>query len=97
MKLEKIKDIILSLKLYNLDIKSHFEEFVKGYEIILPEKKVNIGENKGKNVGITNFKSFIKYLKEYFGDINKNVEITGQEPSGFVLKLFLEKIGLCWS
>ena len=97
LKLEKIKDIILSLKLYNFDIKSHFEEFVNEYEIILPEKKIDIGGNKGKNVGIANFKSFIKYLKEYIGDINENVEITGQEPSGFVLKLFLQKIGLSWS
>ena len=39
LKLEKIKEIILSLKLYNFDVKSHFEDFAKEYENILPEKK----------------------------------------------------------
>ena len=34
LKLEKIKEIILSLKLYNFDVKSHFEEFAKEYEKI---------------------------------------------------------------
>ena len=97
LKLEKIRDIIISLKLYNFDIKSHFEEFIKEYEDIFPKKKLKIEENKGVDVSITNFDVFIKKVKTYIGDINEKVEITGEEPSQFVLKLFLQKIGLNWS
>ena len=96
LKLEKIKEIILSLKLYNFDVKSHFEEFAKEYEKILPEKKLNIGENKAKDVGIITFNTFKEKIKTYIGDINAKVEITGEEPSQFVLKLFLKKIGFTW-
>ena len=97
LKLEKIKDIILSIKLYNFDIKTHFDEFVKEYEEILPEKKLCIENKKGVNAGITNFDTFVKTLKGYIGNINKNVELSREEPSQFVLKLFLEKIGLYWT
>ena len=96
LKLEKIKEIILSLKLYNFDVKSHFEEFAKEYEKILPEKKLNIGENKAKEVGIITFNYFKEKIKTYIGDINDKVEITGEKPSQFVLKLFLKTIGFTW-
>ena len=53
-------------------------------------------ENKTKDVGIITFNYFKEKIKTYIGDINDKVEITGEEPSQFVLKLFLKKIGFTW-
>ena len=39
----------------------------------------------------------MKNLKGYINNTNANVEIPGEDPSELVLKLFMEKIGLCWS
>ena len=61
------------------------------------KKKLCSKNEKEVNAGITNFDVFAKTLKGYIGSINEKVEITGEEPSQFVLKLFLEKIGLSWS
>ena len=46
LKLEKIKDIILSFKLYNFDIKTHFQNFAEENGEILPKKLLKTGEGK---------------------------------------------------
>ena len=66
------------------------------YEI-LPKKKLKTGEGKSSVAGITNFNAFVNKIKEYIGDAKENVEISGKEPSQFILQLFLKKVGLNWS
>ena len=97
LKLEKIKDIILSLKLYNFDIKTHFQNFAEENGESIPKKLLKTGEGKSSYAGIKNFNVFINKIKGYIGDSNQDVEITGREPSQFVLQLFLQKVGLNWS
>ena len=97
LKLEKLKEIIFLVKLYKFDIKTHFKDFVEENYEILPKKKLKRGEGKSSVAGITNFNVFINKIKEYIGDVKENVEISGKEPSQFILQLFLKKVGLNWS
>ena len=84
LKLKEIEKIIYTYKLYNFDIKFHFEKFAHNYE-----ENTNI---------IQDYKCFIQSLKDFIGKKNQNVEILGiePEPGKFVYKLFLNKIGLIW-
>ena len=97
LQLEKIKTVIFSLKLYNFDTKTHFENFIQEYDETLPKKLLKISENERVDAGISNFNVFVEKIKAYIGDVDENVEITGKEPSQFLLNLFLKKIGLSWS
>ena len=99
LKTEKIREIISSLKLYNFDIKTHYDNYVLKNRDNLPPKKVKKIDEKKKKVveGIENFDNFINTLKEYIGDTKEQVEIIGREPSQFVFNLFLQKIGLNWA
>jgi hypothetical protein len=97
LKLEKINEVIFSLKLYNFDTKTHFEKFIQEYDDPLPKKLIKISENERVDAGISNFNVFVEKIKAYIGDVDENVEITGKEPSQFLLSLFLKKIGLSWS
>ena len=97
LQMEKIKTVIFSLKLYNFDTKTHFENFIQEYDETLPKKLLKISENERVDAGISNFNVFVEKIKAYIGDVDENVEITGKEPSQFLLSLFLKKIGLSWS
>ena len=97
LQMEKIKTVIFSLKLYNFDTKTHFENFIQEYDETLPKKLLKISENERVDAGISNFNVFMDKIKAYIGDVDENVEIIGKEPSQFLLSLFLKKIGLSWS
>ena len=99
LKSEKIREIIFSLKLYNFDIETHYNDYVlKITKNSSSKKYLKINENEKKIVGgIENFDNFIATLKKYIGDTKEQVEIIGKEPSQFVFNLFLQKIGLNWA
>ena len=97
LKLEEIRKIIFSYKLYNFDIKAHFKEFSDNYEIIQPIKKKKVSEKEIVKQNITDFQIFQQKLKNYLGNIDENIELFYEEPGQFVFQLFLEKIGLIWS
>ena len=94
LKLIKIQKIISTFKLYSFDIKKDFENFVLKNQEFLPKKKSK--QEKGNEVvqSISNFEYFINKIKEYAGNTEDTVELSGEEPNQFVFNLFLEKIGL---
>ena len=93
LKLDEIKNVILSFKLYNFGIAKDFANFVDNYEEILATKKIKKAENKEIAKGITNYKNFIEKLKYYIKELDEKVIIAQDEPSQFIFKLFLKKIG----
>ena len=92
-KLDKIIEIINDLKLYNFNIKEHFNNFMEENLDKLPSKIKIIDKDNIEKINFT-FKDFIEKLKGYLGNSQEKVEMFSEDPNEFMFRLFRLKIGL---
>ena len=89
LKIKYIKDIIKELKIYNFDLKEHFNK--NNIEIYFPKTKKD-NDNPKKNA--ISFEDFINEIKKYIGNIDDKINIDFPEPTDLILQLFLNQAGL---